>query len=163
LLRESWREGKRTRKRTIANLSSLPMAQVELLRRVLKGEELVPVEDAFELLRARPHGHVAAVVGMMNQLGLPELLSSRKHPKRQLVLAMIAARVLDPCSKLATAQRLSTDTLSSSLGEVLGVGGVEADDLYEALDWLQAGQGRIEKKLAGRHLAVKSRIMCKRF
>jgi hypothetical protein len=159
LLRESWREGKRTRKRTIANLSSLPMAQVELLRRVLKGEELVPVEDAFELLRARPHGHVAAVVGMMNQLGLPELLSSRKHPKRQLVLAMIAARVLDPCSKLATAQRLSTDTLSSSLGEVLGVGGVEADDLYEALDWLQAGQGRIEKKLAGRHLAEGERVL----
>ena len=159
LLRESWREGQRTRKRTVANLSSLPMAQVELIRRVLKGEELVPADDAFEILRSRPHGHVAAVVGMMNRLGMPELLSTRKHGKRQLALAMIAARILDPCSKLATAQRLGTDTLSSSLGEVLGVGGAEADDLYEALDWLRQGQERIEKKLAERHLAEGDRVL----
>ena len=159
LLRESWREGKQTRKRTVANLSSLPMGQVELIRRVLKGEELVPADDAFELLRARPHGHVAAVVGTMQKLGIPGLLSTRKHPKRQLVLAMIAARVLDPCSKLATAQRLGSDTLSSSLGEVLGVGGADPDDLYEALDWLYRGQARIETKLAGRHLAEGERVL----
>jgi len=159
LLRESWREGKRTRKRTVANLSSLPMAQVELIRRVLKGEELVPADEAFEILRARPHGHVAAVVGVMNTLGIPELLSSRKHPKRQRVLAMIAARILDPCSKLATAQRLDSGTLSSSLGEVLGVEGAETDDLYEALDWLGRGQRRIEKKLAARHLAEGERVL----
>jgi len=159
LLREAWREGKRTRKRTVANLSSLPMAQVELIRRVLKGEELVPAEDAFEILRARPHGHVAAVVGTMRRLGIPELLSTRHHRNRQLVLAMMAARILEPCSKLATAQKLDPDALSSSLGEVLGVGGAEADDLYEALDWLHRGQARIEKKLAARHLAEGQRVL----
>jgi hypothetical protein len=88
----------------------------------------------------------------MRRLGLPELLSTRKHRKRQLVLAMIAARILEPCSKLATAQRLNSDTLSSSLGEAVGVGQADADDLYEALDWLVRGQARIEGKLAERHL-----------
>ncbi|NQT13234.1 MAG: IS1634 family transposase, partial [Planctomycetes bacterium] len=121
LLREAWREGKRTHKRTVANLSSLPMDQVQQFRRVLKGETLVSADDAFEILRARPHGDVAAVVGTMHKLGVPELLSTRKHPKRQLVLAMIAARILDPCSKLATAQKLDSGTLSGSLGEVLGI------------------------------------------
>jgi hypothetical protein len=159
LLRESWREGKRTRKRTVANLSSLPMDQVELLRRVLKGETLVPMDEAFEIVRSRPHGHVAAVVGTMNRLGLPEVLGTRVHRERQLVLAMIAARILDPCSKLATAQRLGSDTLSSSLGEVLGVSGADADDLYQALDWLARGQERIEKKLALRHLADGDRVL----
>ena len=152
LLRESWREGARTHKRTLANLSSLPMDQVELLRRVLRGEELVPADEAFEIVRTLPHGAVAAVVGTMNKLGIPELLATRKHPNRQLVLAMMAARILDPCSKLATAQKLGSDTLSSSLGEVLGVSGADADDLYEALDWLYEAQDRIEKKLAKRHL-----------
>ena len=159
LLREAWREGKRTRKRTVANLSSLPMDQVQQFRRVLKGETLVSADDAFEILRARPHGHVAAVVGTMNKLGMPELLSTRSHPKRQLVLAMIAARILDPCSKLATAQKLDPDSLSNSLGEVLGVEGADADDLYEALDWLYRGQARIEKKLADRHLAEGDRVL----
>ena len=159
LLREGWREGKRVRKRTLANLSSLPLDQIELLRRVLRGETLVAVDDAFEIVRARPHGDVAAVVGTMQRLGLPELLSTRKHPKRQLALAMIAARILEPCSKLATAQRLGTDTLSSSLGEVLGVEGADADDLYEALDWLHRGQARIEKKLAARHLQEGQRVL----
>jgi len=152
LLREAWREGKKIRKRTVANLSSVPMAQVELLRRVLKGEELVPVDEAFQTLRSQPHGHVAAVVGTMRRLGLPELLSSRPRRERDLVLAMIGARVIEPCSKLATARALGADTLSSSLGEVLGVEGAEADDLYEALDWLGRNQKRIEKKLAKRHL-----------
>ena len=159
LLREAWREGKRTHKRTVANLSSLPMDQVQQIRRVLKGETLVSADDAFQLLRARPHGDVAAVVGTMHKLGVPELLSTRKHPKRQLVLAMIAARILDPCSKLATAQKLDSGTLSSSLGEVLGIQRAEADDLYEALDWLSQGQARIEKKLADRHLADGDRVL----
>ncbi|MFH1765819.1 MAG: IS1634 family transposase [Gemmatimonadota bacterium] len=159
LLRESWREGKHTRKRTVANLSSLPMDQVELIRRVLKGEELVPAHEAFEIVRSRPHGHVAAVVGTLVKLGIPELLSTRKHPKRQLVLAMIAARILDPSSKLATAQKLDDETLSGSLGEVLDVGRADADDLYEALDWLYGGQARIEKKLAARHLVEGGRVL----
>ncbi|MFQ5840739.1 MAG: IS1634 family transposase [Candidatus Methylomirabilales bacterium] len=153
LLREAWREGKKVKKRTLANLSSLPREQVELLRRVLKGEALVPAEEAFEILRARPHGHVAAVVGVLRKLGLPGLLSTRSHRKRQLALAMICARVMEPCSKLATARALDRETLASSLGEAVGVERAGADDLYEALDWLGRGQGRIEKKLARRHLA----------
>ncbi len=152
LLRESYREGKRVRKRTLANLSALPEEAIEALRRTLKGEVLVPAEAHFEILRARPHGHVAAVVGTMRKLGMPELLSSRSHRKRQLVLAMIAARVIEPCSKLAMARALDRDTLASSLGEALGAEGADADDLYDALDWLGRGQGRIEKKLGRRHL-----------
>lgn len=160
LLRESYRneEGK-PRKRTLANLSALPDDAVEAVKRVLGGETLVSADDAFQIIRSRPHGHVAAVVGTMKRLGLPELLSTRKHRNRQLALAMIAARILDPCSKLATAQRLSTDTLGSSLGEVWGVEHADADDLYEALDWLFQGQARIEKKLAARHLEEGGRVL----
>jgi len=152
LLREGWREGEKVKKRTLANLSSLPMDQVERIRRVLKGEDLVPAGEAFRILRARPHGHVAAVLGTMRKLGLPELLSTRTHRKRQRVLAMIAARLIRPDSKLATARGLNGQTLTSSLAEELGVEGADADDLYEALDWLARGQARIEKKLAARHL-----------
>ena len=122
LLRRAWREDGKIKKETVANLSALPMDQIEQFGRVLKGETLVSADDAFQILRSRPHGHVAAVVGTMRRLGLPELLSTRKHRKRQLVLAMIAARILEPCSKLATAQRLTSETLSSSLGEAVGVG-----------------------------------------
>jgi hypothetical protein len=142
LLREGWREGGKVKKRTVANLSSLPMGQ-----------------EAFRILRARPHGHVAAVVGTMKRLGLPELLSSRPHRKRQLALAMIAARLLDPSSKLATARQLNGETLSSSVGEAFGVEGADADDLYEALDWLVGGQKRIEKKLADKHLSENQLIL----
>ena len=152
LLREGWREGQKVKKRTLANLSSLPMEQVELIRRVLKGEALVPAGEALRILRARPHGHVAAVLGTMRKLQLPALLSSRKHRKRQCALAMIAARLIEPDSKLATARSLNGETLSSSLGEELGVERADVDDLYEALDWLLRGQARIEKKLADRHL-----------
>jgi hypothetical protein len=159
LIREAWREGKQIRRRTIGNITSLPEDQIDQIRRTLKGELLVSTDDAFEIVRSRPHGHVAAVVGMMNRLGLPELLSTRRHRRRQLVLAMIAARIVEPCSKLATAQKLGTDTLSSSLGEVLGVEGADADDLYDALDWLYRGQGRIEKKLAARHLEEGQRVL----
>jgi len=159
LIRESYRKGGQVRSRTLANITKLPPDAIEAVRRALAGETLVSADDAFEIVRARPHGHVAAVVGTMRRLGLPELLSTRKHRRRQLVLAMVAARILDPCSKLATAQRLSGDTLSSSLAEGLGVGDADADDLYEALDWLHAGQARIEKKLAARHLEEGGRVL----
>jgi len=160
LLRESYRneEGK-PRKRTLANLSALPDDAVEALKQVLRGETLVPADEAFDIVRSRPHGHVAAVVGTMHKLGIPELLSTRKHPRRQLVVAMIAARILDPSSKLATAQKLDDETLSGSLGEVLDVGRADADDLYEALDWLYTSQVRIEKKLAARHLVEGGRVL----
>lgn len=159
LLRRSWREGGKIKKETVANLSSLPLDQVHQLRRVLKGETLVPADEAFEVVRSRPHGHVAAVVGTMKKLGIPELLSTSKRRERELALAMIAARILDPSSKLATAQKLGSETLSSSLAEVLGVEDADADDLYGALDWLRRGQKRIEKKLAARHLEEGERVL----
>jgi hypothetical protein len=152
LLRESYREGGKVKKRTLANLSALPPEAIEAVKATLQGETLVPVERAFEIVEARPHGAVAAVVGTMHRLGLPELLVSRPRRERDLVLAMIAARIVEPCSKLATARQLGGDTLSSSLGEVLGVGDANADDLYDALDWLRGQQRRIEPKLARRHL-----------
>ena len=152
LLRESYREGDKVLKRTLANLSALPPEAIEAIRATLRGETLVPVDEAFQTLRSLPHGHVAAVVATMRRLGLPALLSTRPHRERDQVLAMIAARVIEPCSKLATARALGPDTLSSSLGEVLGVEAADADDLYEALDWLGRSQKRIERKLAKRHL-----------
>lgn len=152
LLRESYREGGKPKKRTLANLSALPPEAIDTLRAVLRGETMIPAEEAFEIERARPHGAVAAVVGTMRRLGMAELVYSRPDRRRDLVLAMIAARVLEPCSKLATARGLQGDTLSNSLGEVLGVTDADADDLYEALDWLGGAQKRIEQKLARRHL-----------
>lgn len=159
LLRRAWRDNGKIKKETVANLSALPLDQVEQFRRILRGETLVSADEAFEILRSRPHGGVAAVVGTLQRLGVPEILSTRRHRNRQLIIAMIAARILEPCSKLATAQRLSGDTLSSSLGEVLGVGSADADELYEALDWLYRGQARIEKKLAARHLEEGQRVL----
>jgi hypothetical protein len=159
LIREAWREGEKIRRRTIGNITALPPEQIDQIRRTLKGERLVSSAGAFEILRSRPHGHVAAVIGMMEKLGIPELLSTRRHRDRQLALAMIAARILEPGSKLATAQKLDSETLSSSLGEVLGVEGAEADELYGALDWLAQGQSRIEKKLAARHLREGQRVL----
>ena len=134
LIREAWREGEKFRHRTVSNITALPEEQIEQIRRTLKGERLVSSEDAFQIVRSLPHGHVAAVVGTLRRLGLPELLSTRMHRRRQFLLAMIAARILEPGSKLATAQRLNADTLSRSLGEAVGVGQADADDLYEALD-----------------------------
>lgn len=152
LLREGWREGKKVRKRTLANLSHLPMSQVLLLQRVLRDEALMPVEGAFEVVRSRPYGAVALALGMAQQLGLPEVLASRARRERALVLAMVIARLLEPRSKLATARALSDETLSSTLAEELSLGAVDVDELYGALDWLGAAQARIETKLAKRHL-----------
>lgn len=153
LLRESWREGKRTRKRTVANLSKLPAPAVEALRRVLAGETLVSADEHLDIERSLPHGAVAAVVGTIKRLELDYLIASRPSPERDRVVAMVAARVLEPTSRLALARMLDPQTATSTLGEVLGVEGVTADQLYAALDWLRPRQERIEAKLAGRHLA----------
>lgn len=152
LLRESYREGGKVKKRTLANLSALSDEHIEVLRRSLKGETLVPADEGFEITRSRPHGHVAAVLGTVKRLGLEQVLSTRRHEKRDRVVAMIVARLLEPRSKLATARALDPETLSSSLAEEVGVGSATADELYEAMDWLVGGQERIEKKLAARHL-----------
>jgi hypothetical protein len=153
LLRESVRRGSKIHKRTLANLSSWPPAQVETLRRVLKGEHLVPPEQAFQIVRSLPHGHVAAVLGMLRQLELDELLSRSRCRERDWICALITARIVDPRSKLATARGLDEETASSSLAELLHLTSATADDLYEAMDWLLPRQERIEKALAKRHLS----------
>jgi hypothetical protein len=152
LLRESYRERGRVKKRTLANLSHLPDATIEQLRRVLRGEALVTPQDAFTIVRSRPHGHVAAVLGILKKLGLDRLLATRRSPERDRVLALIVARVIAPDSKLATARALDPNSATSTLGAMLGLGAVEADDLYAAMDWLGNRQSKIEKALAKRHL-----------
>lgn len=156
LLRESWREGSRVRKRTVANLSDWEPEKVDLLRRVLRGEKLVPLEEAFEVEESLPHGHVAAVLGTLRSLGLERLLAPRRSRERDLVVAMITARVLNPRSKLATARGLDHAT---SLGDVLELGEVDVDELYPAMDWLLERQPQIEEGLAQRHLQEGALVM----
>ncbi len=152
LLRESFREGGRVKKRTLANLSHLSDATIAGLRRVLRGDTVVAPGDAFAIERSRPHGHVAAVLGTLKKLGLDRLLAARRSPDRDRVVALLVARVLAPDSKLATARALDTTSATSTLAEMLGLETVEADDLYRAMDWLEARQAKVEKALAERHL-----------
>jgi hypothetical protein len=160
LLRESWRDGTTTRKRTLANLSHLPPTAIDALRRILRGEMLVPVEETgFEIIRTRPHGAVAAVVGMAQQLGMEALLATRPSRERAIALALICARVLEPSSKLATARALLSETASSTLLDALDLEPVDEDACYAALDWLLAAQPRIEAKLASRHLSEGSLVL----
>lgn len=160
LLRESWRDGDTTRKRTLANLSHLPPNAVDALRRILRGETLVPVADVgFEILRTRSHGAVAAVLGIARQLGLEALLATRPSRERSIALALICARVLEPGSKLATARALLSETASSTLLDALDLAPVDEDACYAALDWLLAAQPRIEAKLATRHLREGSLVL----
>ncbi|MFL5254822.1 MAG: hypothetical protein ACJ8AI_18390, partial [Rhodopila sp.] len=141
------------RKRTLCNLSDWPAAYVEGLCGVLKGGTVIPAErDAFTVTRSLPHGHVAAALGTARKIGLDRLLGPDGNRCRDLVLALLVGRVLDPISKLAAARTLSPDTASSSLGEVLGLGDIADDELYAALDWLLARQAAIETALARRHL-----------
>ena len=148
LLRESYRQAGKVKKRTLANLSSLPMDQVESIRLVLKGERLVPIETLFDVTGSPHHGHVQAVRIDMKRLDFDTLIAWRRCRERDLVRAMVAARILDPDSKLATTRWWHTTTLA----EDLGVADADEDDLYEAMDWLLQRQERIERKLAARHL-----------
>ena len=148
MLRESYRENGRVKNRTLANISHLPIEQIELLSRVLKGEQLLPAEDVFRITRSLPHGHVQAVLDMFAFLKLPSLIASQHCRERDLVLAMIAQRILDPGSKLATTRLWKNSTLE----ERLNVADAEVDELYLAMDWLLGRQKRIENKLAKRHL-----------
>ncbi len=149
LLREGWREGKKTVKRTLANLSDWPEAQIESLRRVLRGETLVSPQDLLTTARTVPHGHVEAILAMIRRLGLEGVIASQRCRERDLVVGMIVQRLIDPCSKLATTRAWHTTTLA----EEQGVADATEDDLYAAMDWLLARQERIEKKLAARHLS----------
>ena len=153
LLRESYREGKRVRKRTIANLGQLPPALIDGLRVLLQGGAVVGRPgEALEIRRSLPHGHVAAVIAMMRKLELPRLLGRTATRERDLALALIASRVTAPGSKLATLRSLAPETACSSLGRVLDLGAIEEREIYAALDWLGAQQLRIERQLARRHL-----------
>lgn len=152
LLRESYREGGKVKNRTVANLSSWPEAKVEALARALKGLPPAGLEGMIEVTRSLPHGHVAAVLGTIRELGLEELIDATGSRQRDLVTAMITAAVIDGSSKLATARGLRAETAASSLGSLLGLESCDEDDLYAAMDWLLPRQQAIEDALAARHL-----------
>ena len=154
LLREATRVDGKIVKRTLANLSSWPPDQIDALRRVLKHESLVSPSDAFQILRSSPHGHVAVALGTLRRLGLESILSRSRSSERDLVVAMIVARILEPSSKLATARGFHPETATSSLAAILELDeAVDETQLYGALDWLLSRQQSIENALAKRHLS----------
>lgn len=155
LLRESYREGTKVRKRTLANLSSLSGLQIEAIRAALRGEIWQPVNRCFEVTASRSHGAVQAVDVGMQRLGLASLIATKPCRERDLALAMIASRILAPHTKLATTRWWNTTTLA----EQFGVADADEDDLYAAMDWLLARQDTIQKKLAARHLAAGSLVL----
>ena len=150
LLRESYREGKKVGKRTLANLSSLSAAQIDAMRAALRGDLPPPGAPRFEIIASRAHGHVQAVASAIRHLGLPSLFASKPCRERDLVLAMVAARIVAPHTKLATTRWWHTTTLV----DTFGVADANEDDLYAAMDWLLGRQEAIQKKLAARHLST---------
>jgi hypothetical protein len=153
LLRESYREAGKTKNRTLANLSRWPAERIEQLRAVLRGDKLLPTAEAVEIVRALPHGHVLAALGTARRLALDAVLPRRAPQRRRdLAMALIVARLLEPAAKLATARMLDPATARHSLGEMLGLGKVAAKEVYAALDWLGREQPFIEAQLARRHL-----------
>ena len=159
LLRESSRVGNKILKRTLANLSDWHPTQIDALRRVLKGDSLVSPSDALQIERSLPHGHVAAALGTLRHLGLESDLARTACVERDLVCALIVARILAPASKLATARGLHEQTACSSLGALLGLALTDESHLYAAMDWLLSRQTRIEDKLAARHLQEGSMVL----
>jgi transposase len=143
------RDGKHVRKRTLANLSSLPIEQIEAIRRILKGERLGPIEDGLEVVRSRAHGHVEAVLTAMKRLGFDKLIDAKPSRERAVVVAMVAERILAPEASKLGMTRAFTDT---TLGEDLGIADADEDELYAAMDWLSERQEAVEKRLARRHL-----------
>lgn len=152
LLREDRREGRRIVKKTLANLTDWPKHVVEGLRVLIKGETVGKLNGGFTIARSLPHGHVAAVLATLKHLGLHQLIASRGSSKRDLVVAMIVARMIDPQSKLATVRGFRQETLYNSLAQECALGELDEDDLYEAMDWLLDHQDKIEDNLAARHL-----------
>lgn len=161
LLRESYREAGKVRSRTLANLSRWPAEKIETLRAVLRGDKFVPAgAGGFEIRRSLPHGHVLAALATARRIGLDDLLPRRAAQRRRdLILALIIARLLDPAAKLATARMLDPATASHSLGETLGLGAVPVREVYAALDWLGSEQAFIEKGLARRHLKAGALVL----
>src|SRR6201984_1946761 len=153
LLRESYREGGKVKKRTLLNLSDWPADRIAGFKMLLKGGTVIPQDQqAITITRSLPHGHVAAALGTARKIGLDRLLGPDGNRCRDLVLGMVISRLLEPASKLAAARALSPDTASSSLGQQLGLGMVNEDELYTALDWLAVRQPAIETALVKRHL-----------
>jgi len=152
LLRESYRDGTKVKNRTLANLSDWPAERIETLRAALRGDKLVAAAEGLEIVRALPHGHVAAALGTARRIGLDQLLPDGPDRRRKLAVALIVARLIDPAAKLATARALDATTAIHSLGVTLGLGAVNAKEVYAALDWLGAAQPSIETALAHRHL-----------
>jgi hypothetical protein len=155
LLRRSYREGGKVKNETLANLSRLPRETVELVRRSLRGEQFLSAVDGFEVCRSLPHGHVACVLGMARRLELARLLDRQPSPERSRVLALVVQQLLQPGSKLACTRALAQSTLA----EQLVVEGVDADQLYAALDWLGERQQQIERRLARRHLGEGAHVL----
>lgn len=155
LLRRSYREDGRVKNETLGNLSHLPDALIEIIRRSLQGESFVPLAQAFEISASRPHGHVQAVAAAMQQLGFASVIASKPCRERELVLAMVASRIVAPHTKLATTRWWHTTTLAQDFG----VAEASEDDLYAAMDWLLARQGAIQKKLAARHLSAGALVL----
>ena len=155
LLRQSYREDGRVKHRTLASLTALPPAVVDLIERSLRGERLVPAGEALSIRRSLPHGHVAAVLGLIRSLGLPGILDRRPSRMRDLATALVAGRLIAPASKLATATLLG----QSTLGAACGVEGADENELYAAMDWLLARQPRVEAALARRHLGSGSLVL----
>lgn len=156
LLRESVREGKRVTKRTLANLSALSIEQIEAIRRALKGEKLGPVGAGLECIATRHHGHVEAVRTAMTRLGFDKLVDAKASRSRDLVMAMIAGRIIAPeASKLGMVSAWADTTLADDLG----VADANEDELYDTMDWLIERQGKIEQRLAKRHLKNDSLVL----
>jgi hypothetical protein len=148
LVRRSIREGKRVRKETVANISKLPPAAVEAVRRVLAGETLLASAEALQIERSLPHGHVVAVLGTLRRLGLERILAREPSRERDLAVGLICQRLLRPGSKLSATRQFGLSTL----GEELAVEGAKEAELLAAMDWLMQRQGRIEQALARRYL-----------
>ncbi len=162
LLRESYREQGKVKKRTIANLSKLSDEVVDNLKLVLKGATAVKIDNLpedFEVIRSLPHGHVSAILKTIRDLELDLFIDDKKTRKRSLIEAMIIARIINPTSKLATARGIDLETCSSSISQVLGIENLGANELYESLDYLLSKQEKIESKLAEKHLIDGSLIL----
>jgi Transposase DDE domain len=153
LLREGWREDGKVKKRTIANLSHLPEHQIEALAAVLKGKTVVgDLDQAFDVVRSVPHGHVTAALRLLEKIKLDQVISRSPCRERDLCMAMLVARITAPGSKLAIARGLSEETADSTLGELLSVKNADENECYAAMDWLLERQASIESGLAKRHL-----------
>ena len=159
LLRRTYRDGNKVKHQTLGNISHLPPHIIDIIKRSLRGETYVPLSEAFNVVCSLPHGHVAAVLGALRKLDMERGLATRPSKQRDLVVAMIVSQVINPGSELATCRGFRDQTRFTSLGETLGLGSVDEDDLYAALDWLVTRQQDIEKKLAKRHLSNGSLVL----